>query len=196
MKFFPNYHDFDEKFLFVDNGDQVVIPESADISVDQAMAELNTVIEALVEHNTTAPFIARRLIQRFVTSNPSNAYIEKVSEAFGQDGDLIQVIKAILLDPEARSPSVVSSNTFGKFKEPILQLTAVFRLFNASSKIALGEGDADMGLIETDYANADHFAPDATFIKIGAVGQNIGQGLKQRHQFLISFHQITLHLAS
>ena len=175
MKFFPNYHDFDEKFLFVDNGDQVVIPESADISVDQAMAELNTVIEALVEHNTTAPFIARRLIQRFVTSNPSNAYIEKVSEAFGQDGDLIQVIKAILLDPEARSPSVVSSNTFGKFKEPILQLTAVFRLFNASSKIALGEGDADMGLIETDYANADHFAPDATFIKIGAVGQNIGQ---------------------
>ena len=116
MKFFPNYHDFDEKFLFVDSGDQVVIPESADISVDQAMAELNTVIEALVEHNTTAPFLARRLIQRFVTSNPSNAYIEKVSEAFGQDGDLIQVIKAILLDPEARSPSVVSSNTLGNLK--------------------------------------------------------------------------------
>ena len=82
MKFFPNYHDFDEKFLFVDNGDQVVIPESADISVDQAMAELNTVIEALVEHNTTAPFYGTSLIQRFVTSNPSNAYIEKVSESF------------------------------------------------------------------------------------------------------------------
>ena len=175
MKFFPSYHDFEEKLLFVDNGDQIVIPGSADTGVDQAVNELEMVIEALVEHNTTAPFIARRLIQRFVTSNPSNAYIEKVSQAFGQDGDLKQVIKAILLDPEARSPSVVSSSSFGKFKEPILQLTAVFRLFNASSKIALGEGDADLGLIETDYVNADHFASNATFIKIGNVGGGIGQ---------------------
>jgi len=175
MKFFPSYHDFEEKLLFVDNGDQIVIPGSADTGVDQAVNELELVIEALVEHNTTAPFIARRLIQRFVTSNPSNAYIEKVSSAFGQDGDLKQVIKAILLDPEARSPSVVSSSSFGKFKEPILQLTAVFRLFNASSKIALGEGDADLGLIETDYVNADHFASNATFIKIGNVGGGIGQ---------------------
>ena len=175
MKFFPSYHDFEEKLLFVDNGNQVVIPESADKSVDQAINELEMVIEALVEHNTTAPFIARRLIQRFVTSNPSNAYIEKVSQAFGQDGDLKQVIKAILLDPEARSPSVVLSGSFGKFKEPILQLTAVFRLFNASSKIALGEGDADLGLIETDYVNADHFASNATFIKLGNVGGEIGQ---------------------
>ena len=175
MKFFPSYHDFEEKLLFVDNGDQIVIPGSADTGVDQAINELELVIEALVEHNTTAPFIARRLIQRFVTSNPSNAYIEKVSSAFGQDGDLKQAIKAILLDPEARSPSVVSSSSFGKFKEPILQLTAVFRLFNASSKIALGEGDADLGLIETDYVNADHFASNATFIKIGNVGGEIGQ---------------------
>ncbi len=175
MKFFPSYHDFEEKLLFVDNGDQIVIPESADTGVDQAVNELEMVIEALVEHNTTAPFIARRLIQRFVTSNPSNAYIEKVSSAFGQDGDLKQAIKAILLDSEARSPSVVSSSSFGKFKEPILQLTAVFRLFNASSKIALGEGDADLGLIETDYVNADHFASNATFIKIGNVGGEIGQ---------------------
>ena len=175
MKFFPSYHDFEEKLLFVDNGDQIIIPGSADTGVDQAVNELEMVIEALVAHNTTAPFIARRLIQRFVTSNPSNAYIEKVSSAFGQDGDLKQVIKAILLDPEARSPSVVSSSSFGKFKEPILQLTAVFRLFNASSKIALGEGDADLGLIETDYVNADHFASNATFIKIGNVGGEIGQ---------------------
>ena len=175
MKFFPSYHDFEEKRLFVDNGDQIIIPGSADTGVDQAVNELGMVIEALVAHNTTAPFIARRLIQRFVTSNPSNAYIEKVSSAFGQDGDLKQAIKAILLDPEARSPSVVSSSSFGKFKEPILQLTAVFRLFNASSKIALGEGDADLGLIETDYVNADHFASNATFIKIGNVGGEIGQ---------------------
>ena len=70
---------------------------------------------------------------------------------------------------------MVSSSSFGKFKEPILQLTAVFRLFNASSKIALGEGDADLGLIETDYVNANHFASNATFIKIGNVGGGIGQ---------------------
>ena len=124
MKFFPNQHDFDEKKLFIDDG-QLVIPSSASQDSDQALMELGLVLDGLVSHQTTAPFIARRLIQRFVTSNPSSGYIERVAVAFGSDGDLRSTIKAILLDTEARSPSVLNSKTFGKFKEPLLQMTAV-----------------------------------------------------------------------
>jgi hypothetical protein len=128
-----------------------------------------------VAHSTTAPFISRQLIQRFVTSNPSPGYIERVANAFGDTGDMTGVIKAILLDPEARSPSVVGSTTFGKLKEPLLQLSAVMRLFDAKSHIALGAGDEDQSIVGTNYTYADHFEDHASIVKIGPVSQIFGQ---------------------
>jgi cell division protein FtsW len=86
-----------------------------------------------------------------VTSNPSRDYIQRVAIAFGEIGDMQSVIKAILLDPEARTPSVVNSTTFGKFKEPLLQLTAVMRLLKANSRLALNVGDEDADIIGTNY---------------------------------------------
>jgi uncharacterized protein (DUF1800 family) len=174
MKFFPNQHDFDEKKLFIDDG-QLIIPSSASQDSDQALMELGLVLDGLVSHQTTAPFIARRLIQRFVTSNPSSGYIERVAVAFGSDGDLRSTIKAILLDPEARSPSVLNSKTFGKFKEPLLQMTAVMRLLEANSKIALGAGDEDVGIVGTNYQFAHHFSDGATLMKLGSVVPVLGQ---------------------
>lgn len=174
MKFFPSRHDFDEKELFSDGGQTLIIPASS-AGVDEALSELNTVLDALVSHNSTAPFLARRLIQRFVTSNPSSFYIERVANAFGTSGDMRAVVKAILLDPEARSPAVANSNTFGKFKEPLLQFTAVMRLFKANSKIALGAGDEQAGIIGTNYPNANHFEADATIIKLVNATQVLGQ---------------------
>ncbi len=85
------------------------------------------------------------------------------------------VIKAILLDPEARTPSVVNSTTFGKFKEPLLQLTAVMRLLKANSKLALGVGDEDADIIGTNYQYGDHFVTGATIIKIVNITTALGQ---------------------
>lgn len=162
MKFFPDYHDFGEKTLFSDGGTPLVIPANADTSAVQAETELQSVIDAIVAHSSTAPFIARRLIQRLVTSNPSPGYIERVALAFGNTGDMKATVKAILLDPEARAPSVISSTTFGKFKEPILHLTALTRLLSLQSMLGLGEGDEQAGIIGTDYIEADKFNSDAT----------------------------------
>jgi uncharacterized protein (DUF1800 family) len=175
MKFFPDYHDFGEKQLFQDDGLTLVIPASSATNEEAAMAEIDTVLDGLVAHSTTAPFISRQLIQRFVTSNPSPGYIERVANAFGDTGDMTAVIKAILLDPEARSPSVAGSTTFGKLKEPLLQLTAVMRLFDAKSHIALGAGNEDQSIVGTDYQYADHFEDYASIVKIGPVGQIFGQ---------------------
>jgi uncharacterized protein (DUF1800 family) len=175
MKFFPNYHDFGEKQLFQDDGQPLVIPASSTTNGDTAMAELGTVLDGLVAHSTTAPFISHQLIQRFVTSNPSPSYIERVASAFGDTGDMTAVIKAILLDPEARSPSVAGSTTFGKVKEPLLQLSAVMRLFDAKSHVALGAGDEDQSIVGTDYQYANHFEDHATIVKIGSVIGIFGQ---------------------
>ncbi|HUR58126.1 MAG TPA: DUF1800 family protein, partial [Opitutaceae bacterium] len=100
--------------------------------------DLKDTLDALFNHPNTAPFISRQLIQRLVTSNPSPGYIYRVAQVFanngaGVRGDLGAVVRAILLDYEARSASVASTGTFGKLKEPVLRGTALFRAFNASS---------------------------------------------------------------
>ncbi len=102
--------------------------------------DLKDALDALVQHPSTAPFISRQLIQRLVTSNPSPGYIYRVAQAFanngaGVRGDLGAVVRAILMDYEARSPAVAATATFGKMKEPLLRATAMFRAFYAGSNL-------------------------------------------------------------
>ena len=172
MKFFADRHDNSEKLLFTDNGAQLVIP--AGTAPGQ---ELDLVIDALVAHSSTAPYVAERLIQRFVTSNPSPDYIERVAGAFGATGDMTAVMRAILLDEEARNPTVMNSPHFGKFKEPVLQMTAMLRLHQAYSSVVIGTdtsvvpGSGDTYAL--NFANAGRFQDGAMLLRTG--GMNIGQ---------------------
>ena len=102
-----------------------------------------------------------------MTSNPSPAYIERVSNSFGEKGDLTSVIKAILLDPEARNPNVVNSMTFGKVKEPVLQLTATMRLLQVSSGIPFNDASSPL------YPLKDKYDPGASLLRMNM--QNLGQ---------------------
>ncbi len=100
--------------------------------------QLGMSLDILFTHANIAPFISRQLIQRFVTSNPSAGYISRVSAIFinngkGVRGDLKAVIKAILLDTEARSSANLSNPRFGKVREPLLRFLAWARTFNANS---------------------------------------------------------------
>ena len=97
--------------------------------------DISDAIDNLVEHPNTAPFISRQLIQRLVTSNPSDAYVGRVSAVFanngqGQRGDMVAVIKAILLDPEARSVAFITDPEHGKLREPFVRLTHLLRAFH------------------------------------------------------------------
>ena len=67
-------------------------------------------------HPNTPPFVSKQLIQRLVTGNPSPAYVARISAVFanngsGVRGDLQAVVRAILLDPEARGPRQDGSRT-------------------------------------------------------------------------------------
>jgi hypothetical protein len=99
--------------------------------------DLKLALDALASHANTAPFVARLLIQRLVTSNPSPAYIYRVGKIFSDNASasnqLALVVRAILTDYEARSPALVSTQSFGKLKEPLLRLTQLMRAFGASS---------------------------------------------------------------
>lgn len=100
-----------------------------------ARPSLRIALDTLFNHPNTAPFIGRQLIQRLVTSNPSPAYVSRVSAAFvSSKGDMKAVIRAILLDDEARLPAKAGDGRTGKVREPILRVTAWARAFEASSK--------------------------------------------------------------
>lgn len=96
------------------------------------LQDVEAAIDNLVEHPNTAPFIARQLIQRLVTSNPSPAYVGRVAAVFvnngqGARGDLLAVVRAILLDHDARDSSMVADTSFGKLREPFLRVTHLLR---------------------------------------------------------------------
>ena len=98
--------------------------------------DMDSALDILFNHENTGPFIARRLIQRLVTSNPSPQYVGRVAAAFsdngsGVRGDMKAVIKAILLDPEALQGASTRPETFGKVREPLLFITNLWRAFHA-----------------------------------------------------------------
>jgi len=130
MMLYPGFHDDGPKAIV----GGVRIPAHLGGTRDLQLA-----LDALFRHPNTGPFICRQLIQRLVTSNPSPGYVYRVSRVFadngqGERGDLGAVVRAILLDYEARSPSVTHDMGYGKMKEPLLRVTALLRAFEASAR--------------------------------------------------------------
>ncbi|MEY3896253.1 MAG: hypothetical protein RLZZ214_1773 [Verrucomicrobiota bacterium] len=99
-------------------------------------AEVRLVCEKLVKHPNCAPYVSTRLIQNLVTSNPTPAYVARISQVFtGSDGNLGQVIKAILLDPEARGPRFLTDPMHGKLREPMMRFTSLVRAFEVGTEV-------------------------------------------------------------
>jgi uncharacterized protein (DUF1800 family) len=101
--------------------------------------DLESLLDALMAQPTMAPFVCQQLIEHLVTSNPSPAYLQRVSQVFENDGtgtvgNLQAVITAILTDEEARAgdgaQSAITAN-FGHLREPILMMANLLRGLNA-----------------------------------------------------------------
>ncbi len=106
--------------------------------------ELAFAHDQLFNHPNTGPFICRQLIQRLVTSHPSRGYLYRVVQKFNDDGsttaargygrgNLDSVIKAILLDYEARSSALLAIPAFGKQREPIIRVANAARAFRPTN---------------------------------------------------------------
>jgi uncharacterized protein (DUF1800 family) len=99
----------------------------------QSEQDIQDALTILFNHPNVGPFVARRLIQRLVTSNPSPAYIQRIATVFnnngsGVRGDLKAVVRAILLDTEARDCRAEQSNhAAGALREPLLRYMNLMR---------------------------------------------------------------------
>ena len=107
-----------------------------------AQTSLKTALDTIFAHANVAPFFSRQLIQRLVTSNPTPAYVARVAAVFANDGsgagaasrgNLRAVVRALLLDDEARKAAAASSTSFGKLREPMLRLAGWARAYSVAS---------------------------------------------------------------
>lgn len=105
-------------------------------TVPDTVGDLKIALDTLFNNPNVGPFVGKQLIQRMVTSNPSPAYVGRVSAAFanngsGVRGDMKAVFRAVLLDPEARTAT--NATTYGKLREPVVRLANFMRAFNVKS---------------------------------------------------------------
>ena len=125
MSFYAERHDTQDRTIV---GGQV-IPGSTN-----GVERMRLALDALFNHPNLGPFMARQLIQRFITSNPSPGYIHRVASVFndngsGVRGDLAATLRAVLLDYEARAAAPRNSVSFGKPIEPVMRLTRMLRAY-------------------------------------------------------------------
>ncbi|HXA57467.1 MAG TPA: DUF1800 family protein [Candidatus Acidoferrum sp.] len=137
MVAFESNHDETVKQLLTYSG----VANSGSLAAGQtAEQDLSGAMDNIFNHPNVPPFVALRLVQHLVTSNPSPAYIQRVADVFknngsGVRGDMKAVITAILMDPEARrgdSPATAVAGD-GHLQEPILFMTGLLRAFGATT---------------------------------------------------------------
>jgi uncharacterized protein (DUF1800 family) len=144
LQMFNTHHSFEEKSFL-----NTTIPANSG-----GIGSIDRALDAIFAHPNVGPFLARQLIQRFVTSSPSPRYVGRVAATFnagsyslpsgeeigsGQRGDLAATIAAILFDADARASSSPSNPEFGKLREPVIRFTHWARAFDINSADARNE---------------------------------------------------------
>lgn len=134
MQMFDEYHEPGMKRLL--NG--FVVPDRQPVD---GHADIQMALDNIFNHPNVGPFLGKFLIQRLVTSNPSPEYIRRVTEAFNGDsqygssrGDMKAVIKAILLDEEARNCRMRDDHTYGALIEPFVRYIQLGKAFDLYTK--------------------------------------------------------------
>ena len=99
---------------------------------------MNVALDTLFNHPNVGPFIGSQLIKRFVTSNPTPAYVGRVAAAFanngaGVRGDMKAVLRAVLNDREARNMASARQPNYGKLREPLVRFGQWMRTFDAKA---------------------------------------------------------------
>jgi len=133
------------------------------------LQDIQSMVNNVFAHPNTPVYIGKQLIQRLVTGNPSPAYVQRVANVFvnngsGVRGDMKAVIRAVLLDPEARGGGSANDPTYGSLKEPVLMITNLIRTLSGITDGNRLEGSAS-GLGQRPYYSPtvfNYFPPDQT----------------------------------
>jgi uncharacterized protein (DUF1800 family) len=165
----PGNHDTTGKTLLnYPNPVNLSIPACDDCTTPEATTayandSLNGALDNIFHHPNVAPFIGKLLIQHLVTSDPSPAYVGRVSVVFnnngsGVRGDLKAVIRAILLDPEARG-DLKTAPRYVKLREPVQLITSLARIFPAQDWYGVSTSDGGLSSYAQKLGQNPFYSP-------------------------------------
>ncbi|HEV8591319.1 MAG TPA: DUF1800 family protein [Pyrinomonadaceae bacterium] len=165
----PANHDLTEKTLLnYPNAVDETIDACSNCTSDTATRayadeSLNKALLNIFNHPNVGPYIGKLLIQHLVTSDPSPAYVGRVAAAFndngsGVRGDLKAVIKAILLDPEARG-DFKTAPRYGKLREPVQLITNLGRIFPAKDFNGTSLSDGSLHSYSSSMGQNPFYSP-------------------------------------
>ena len=172
-------HDTDAKTLLDTTTDGVSNPTVLPAG-QTPQQDIDGAVHNVFMHPNTGVFIGKQLIQRLVTGNPSPAYVQRVANVFnnngaGVRGDLKAVVRAILLDAEARGPAKTDP-AFGTLREPVLMITGLIRALNGVTD-GSSLGDRAANLQQRPYYSPtvfNYFQTDATVPGTSIVAPEFG----------------------
>jgi uncharacterized protein (DUF1800 family) len=146
-KFPNNSGDYDDPMVAVakyhDTTAKTLLNNTVLSAGGTAQQDLDGALANIFADSNVGPFVCTQLIQHLVTSTPSPAYVSRISAVFanngsGVRGDMKAVIRAILMDAEARAGDTNASYNGGHLREPILFVTAMMRALNFTNTDANG----------------------------------------------------------
>jgi uncharacterized protein (DUF1800 family) len=151
-----------------DKGQKLLLSYPGSIYTDlpanqDGVTDLTEALDNIFNHPNVGPFIGKQLIQHLVTSNPSPAYVARVTAAFddngaGVRGDMKAVVRAILLDSEARGDAKTDPG-YGHLREPVLFVTGLLRAFDATTDGELAAQAGAMGQVLFDSPTVFSYYP-------------------------------------
>jgi len=170
MVMWNEHHEPGPKYLL--NG--YVVPDRNPVD---GMADFEDAIDNVFNHQNVPPFVSTFLIQRLVTANPSPAYVTRVASVFadngqGVRGDLTAVLKAILLDNEAKDCAFADVGTYGSLKEPFLRYMQINKAFHATT--LSGNYRNDMRTV-LEYVDQRPLSGQLTDLSLGVIERMINQ---------------------
>lgn len=142
--------------LFHEQGEKHIVGNFTIPAGQTGLQDVEMAIDHLFNHPNVGPFLGRLLIQHLVKSNPTPAYIERITNVFndngnGVRGDLGAVVKAILLDDEARNCIWTKNDSSGKLKEPIQRYTQYLKGLSATSDTWFWNGGFAQQVLTEQY---------------------------------------------
>ncbi|MDP9201415.1 MAG: DUF1800 domain-containing protein [Gemmatimonadota bacterium] len=109
-----------------DAGEKIVLGHK--LAGGRGMEDAEDVLDILAKSPATARFIAFKLARRFVSDSPSKALVDHAAQVYLRtDGDIREVLKAIITSPEFFSQQAFRS----KVKSPFEVVVSAMRALNA-----------------------------------------------------------------
>ena len=184
---------------FHDTGSKDLLGSSVAPAATTAYPDLTGALDNIFNYGNVPPFVAKFMIQKLVTGQPSPSYVQRVANVFknngnGVRGDMKAVVTAILTDIEARGAGKYEP-AYGHLNEPVLMITGLARALGARTDgyYFYNSGNAMAQTVFSAPSVFNYYSPDHVVNSVGVVSPEFGIFNSSTSLSRINFAQSTLY---